>query len=66
MPDNWSRKKKNKIEDWHMALLFMQKTGMVTSLGADRDAAYCVLPVEGTKRVPSFGDYEELKKKKKK
>jgi hypothetical protein len=66
MPGNWSRKKKNKIKDWHMALMFMQKTGMVASLGADKDSAYCVLPVEGTKRAPSFGDYEALKKKKKK
>lgn len=65
MPGTWSKTKKNKIKDWHLALMFIQKTGMLASGGADKDAAYCVLPVEGTKRVPSFGN-QELKKKKKK
>ncbi len=64
MPGTWTNKKKNKIKDWHLALFFIQKTGMVASRGADKDAAYCVLPVEGTSRTPSFGN-QELKKKKK-
>jgi len=66
MPGTWTRKKRNKIKDWHLVLMFMQKTGMVASRGADKDAAYCVLPVVGTKRSPSFGNPEMLKKKKKK
>lgn len=37
-----------------MALMFMQKTSIVASFGADKDSAYCVLPVEGTKRAPSL------------
>ncbi len=65
MPGKWTRKKKNKIKDWHLALIFIQKTGMVASPGADKDTAYCVLPIEGTKRTPSFGN-KELKKKKEK
>ena len=62
-----NRKKRNKIKDWHLTLMFKQKTGRVASGGGGggRVAVYCVLPVEGTRCTPSFGD-QELKKKKEK
>ncbi len=59
MPGSWKIKTKKKFKKWHLALMFMQKTAIIASLGVDRTAAYCVLPVEGTRIVPSFGYQEE-------
>lgn len=55
LPGSWTHKKKSKIKNWHLSLWFIQKTGMVESRGADKDAATCVLPVEHSKMSPSFG-----------
>ncbi len=64
MPSSWSKKKKNKIEDWRLEMWFVQKSAMVASRGSHKDDATCVLPVKGSKRPPSFGVVPKKEKKK--
>ncbi len=40
-----------------LMLFFMQKTGMIPTLGKDRDEATCVLPIPHSPRMPHFGKY---------
>ena len=55
LPGSWRKKKGEKLRSWHLTLQFMQKTGMMATLGANPDDALCVLPVEGSEASPSFG-----------
>jgi len=48
LPSTWSPKMLNNTRDWHMALEFVSVVGMSSV------KSYCVLPVYGTERPPSF------------
>jgi len=58
-------KERKKINGWHLALHFKQKTKLTASRGSIKRNATCFLPIEGTQVAPSFGDINLLKKKKK-
>ena len=61
----WKTRKGKKINSWHLALHFKQKTALAASRGSIKLNATCILPVFGTQVSPSFGDITLLKKKKK-
>ena len=48
LPRTWSPKSGGGFKDWHIALIFNSKTLLYG------DKAYCVLPVKGSTRPPSF------------
>ena len=58
----WKRRKGKRINDWHLALHFKQKTKLAASRGSIKRNAACFLPVEGTQIPPAFGDINLLKK----
>ena len=65
----WKKTKGKKIFSWRMELHFNQKTKMVATRGSVKENATCILPVEGTELVPSYGDPllvnpKKIKKKK--
>ncbi len=61
----WKRKKGRRIQSWHLALYFKQKTKLVASRGFNKANATCILPVQGTMVAPSFGDPNLIQGKKK-
>jgi len=52
----WKKTKGRKIFSWRMELHFNQKTKMIATRGSVKENTTCILPVEGTELVPSFGD----------
>jgi len=69
MLPRWKRTKGKKIYSWRMELWFKQKTKMMSTRGSIRENATCILPVETTELVPTFGDpmlvnQKKVKKKK--
>ena len=61
----WKTRKGKKINGWHLALHFKQKTALAASRGSIKLNATCFLPIFSTQVSPSFGDITLLKKKKK-
>ncbi len=48
-------KRTSLIREWRIFLKFVQKTGMISSSGTDKEQATCMLPFEGSDYTPSFG-----------
>ena len=61
----WKKRKGKKINGWHIALHFKQKTSLAASRGSIKRNTTCYLPVEGIQVSPSFGDKNLLHKGKK-
>ncbi|NVM19848.1 MAG: hypothetical protein HWN80_19250 [Candidatus Lokiarchaeota archaeon] len=64
LPKTWSPKVSGNLKDWHLALLFKQKTGMKLSLGKSPNTAYYVIPVQHSARPgssPSIAGEKEEK-----
>ncbi len=49
-----------RLQDWHVSLDFVQKTGLIKTKGKDAEEAKCVLPVPGSMRVPAIGNLKGL------
>ncbi len=53
LPSKWKPIKGKKYRDWHLALFFLQKTGLISNVGTHSKDAICILPVEQSDIPPS-------------